>query len=1464
MSAYCQSSQSFVRALKAPTDPPNPNDPTKIEIAREAWDNTAFYVLNKGEVITDWILTRLLKDKAKEAAANPLADLSFWTLLKDVVCQPASLQAARPTKTWLIPLLNRTPLAPIVLALLGLFGSIEAERTKTLSNVIRPCFATLWSTGVHKITVDVLLDCFGVVVEVFERCRDDEHLTHICLMISASYRASLGNTANKKKIHSSFVQAHLKNWIRCVDQLVLGSAEGCFLTLMEDVYDAGIDTLFSLDALRQAKDTISEDILFDSLRKNSQSSPDQVLVILPRLFLSFVQCVRKHRGALFSQSSTQQSGRSVEDVKSAGMGFFASCDSLMDLTSNGEQTWRTRTALLAIVDQEKLLGQFQPESQQTLLRSRELAVGVLVAAWKVEQAAITNLATDVLSALIQIDYDLVQPALSRILPRTIIAAQSDAASTFLELVLQYHVKTRTVDVHILSILTALSDSHLSSHPGGPRGGYQAAFSGPVFSITHLGRLSKSIHSFLTPNQSTKIANHVFQALKEAWTRFYEAETQAIANTGDGSRKKRRKSATQVSDQGSDREAVSVIFSLTSRLASLVLAALPLHSVPPAAREELVGLLGTAQQLSREVIASLLDLMRPENRSEAWAPQIVAAACFRFQNQLGTMGQVGLKPAYEGAPRSEMLEATQHDETLPELTLEIFRSLMSQLEDSDQTHTCDVLDAALLYLERHFTPQSARWSGISCHLSIGERGRHEASLALLHLLVDRWLSVIDSQDPKKSLDRLVKVILDIPFVQGGPLQLETELLSSHVAIQLMHSAHFWELPNIRASFLSAINSRTAVLEEIDLAKARSCKNLKRLKVDAAAVEKACFAYTLLLYVPPEYYTRSSRSDLVRRALMADAVACLMLKDKEQDSRGATQLLVVIRVFLNRMAEYMNSSDSSISRHLLEHLINPPSSITSPSPILQEVTLDLAELHLLTLLRSSDESAIEAATDVVSQLSTAKPFGQLASQEQWAHEIIRQSVLRLIARLPEVSATSVSKQVHQSLKGLYDILQSTLAPQMAAYFAQSTSTEQTHPECSKVAAWSHLLSLGHWLGYSESDTVCLGQNIAATLLRNSRSSGRTPCLESPSGDICSSTLDLLFEELFSLPALDHSRRLDVIAAVYMAFSGDKETAAQFDRRVEQACKRLAMPDFSHLLGVLYDGIVHDDLLPAERARLVHLSSVLLHNAPQGTLKVVQDFVTRSVNYFASYSRTDPGSTDLRNCMLEFTAQHCSDRPAALRSSDIGSIWCLLSKILSGSTTHDPVTSLTIFHHIIATISALVRLRRDLVVNTLPHLGMVLRQLIMTMRSLRPQLGAKQSKIVTDTLPAWINPSHPLSGDEGRALARLLTTLTTKTVPRTHIHSTVVASNEAQKAESLAKAFSKHAAYVLTAYVDAINDPLCVLAADVRRELEPGLFSLCEMTSEYSRDAVMASVLDTGGKTILKALWKEFEKQRYVGKG
>ena len=220
----------------------------------------------------------------------------------------------------------------------------------------------------------------------------------------------------------------------------------------------------------------------------------------------------------------------------------------------------------------------------------------------------------------------------------------------------------------------------------------------------------------------------------------------------------------------------------------------------------------------------------------------------------------------------------------------------------------------------------------------------------------------------------------------------------------------------------------------------------------------------------------------------------------------------------------------------------------------------------------------------------------------------------------------------------------------------------------------------------------------------------------------------------------------------------------------------------------------------------------------------------------------------------------QPTSLRTQHRDSVWTLLAKFLQKSSTHDHETSLETFHAIVATVNALVRLRRDLVVHSLPHLTHILRRLISCFGIPRAQLGGKQTKQVTDNHPLWIAaPQHPLGVQEARALARLLTMLTTKTIPILGAHG-----SKAGRAESLAKPFAKHVMHVLKAYVDIMNDPLCAVPLEMRRELQPGLFSLCDILDRHDRDAMMVSMLDAGGKLTMKALWQEYEKQRYVGKG
>ena len=88
------SSHEFVRALKSASDPPVPDGPLKVEIASHAWKDASFYVPRKAEVIVDWILGKLLKDRLK-------APCVFIIILSVQFCHD-SYFTGLPTQFWTI------------------------------------------------------------------------------------------------------------------------------------------------------------------------------------------------------------------------------------------------------------------------------------------------------------------------------------------------------------------------------------------------------------------------------------------------------------------------------------------------------------------------------------------------------------------------------------------------------------------------------------------------------------------------------------------------------------------------------------------------------------------------------------------------------------------------------------------------------------------------------------------------------------------------------------------------------------------------------------------------------------------------------------------------------------------------------------------------------------------------------------------------------------------------------------------------------------------------------------------------------------------------------------------------------------------------------------------------------------------------------------------------------------------
>lgn len=79
-------------------------------------------------------------------------------------------------------------------------------------------------------------------------------------------------------------------------------------------------------------------------------------------------------------------------------------------------------------------------------------------------------------------------------------------------------------------------------------------------------------------------------------------------------------------------------------------------------------------------------------------------------------------------------------------------------------------------------------------------------------------------------------------------------------------------------------------------------------DLQRAVKAASIYQLLLYVPMEYLTKSSRAELVKRALNADAFLNSTAREAGEDTG---RLLIVLRIFLKRVFTYTGHVESSVS-------------------------------------------------------------------------------------------------------------------------------------------------------------------------------------------------------------------------------------------------------------------------------------------------------------------------------------------------------------------------------------------------------------------------------------------------------------------------------------------------------------------------------------------------------------------------
>ena len=234
------------------------------------------------------------------------------------------------------------------------------------------------------------------------------------------------------------------------------------------------------------------------------------------------------------------------------------------------------------------------------------------------------------------------------------------------------------------------------------------------------------------------------------------------------------------------------------------------------------------------------------------------------------------------------------------------------------------------------------------------------------------------------------------------------------------------------------------------------------------------------------------------------------------------------------------------------------------------------------------------------------------------------------------------------------------------------------------------------------------------------------------------------------------------------------------------------------------------------------------------------------------------------------------------------------IAGSCANDRASA--VFLNMVDIASSIATHRRDLLIPTFPQFICALSGLIELLQmsgldaSASPLSSgpvrvsnaahAAAAQRAAARFPAWAlegsAASSWLGTKHARTLTRLLVSLGTKTASSMHhgrpstsasasASASAAASASASGPVSLTGPLSKHAPFLLVAFLRAATDTHAPLGPAVRQALTVGVLEVLGTLGKHEREALMRGFLGNhmeAERALLRALWKEHEKIRYKG--
>lgn len=214
---------------------------------------------------------------------------------------------------------------------------------------------------------------------------------------------------------------------------------------------------------------------------------------------------------------------------------------------------------------------------------------------------------------------------------------------------------------------------------------------------------------------------------------------------------------------------------------------------------------------------------------------------------------------------------------------------------------------------------------------------------MNVLVPKWRASLSracsAMASKEVLKRFISLLLFIPLgstLQGMDESKNYDMAPNGILLRVLQSAQFWELQNIRSMCQASschhfgnLCHLTGVLLssmlEITAPLSRCAFPSQQVIPDDLDLFCVGEIYPLLVHVPSEYFTRYSRTELMKRALGGDVGICIVLQHGEKATKGPEnqhtiwdkpvedwlRLLIAIRTFLLHAGQSASALDHDVS-------------------------------------------------------------------------------------------------------------------------------------------------------------------------------------------------------------------------------------------------------------------------------------------------------------------------------------------------------------------------------------------------------------------------------------------------------------------------------------------------------------------------------------------------------------------------